>query len=156
MKSETPTSRDISPTEGLDLDEKKAIDHFLGKGISDAEALFREHSIYYSNDLLWMGPVAFRFYLPAFTGYLKSPEAAGDSAGLHSLIILIEAKMPDDAASLVSVKDELLLCLDHCIANYSKFEVNADVYGDLKGKLVEIKAKAGACKRGRREGQDRR
>ncbi|MGH7956781.1 MAG: hypothetical protein ACREH8_07190 [Opitutaceae bacterium] len=141
MRSETPTALEISPTNGLDLDEKEAVAHFLGKSVLEAEALFRDNFVHYSNDLHWMGPVAFGYYFPAFANYLRSAESAGYGDAVNSLIVLLEIRMTNDAASLVSVKEELLGCLDYCIGNYSKFEVSADVYGDLKSKLAELKAR---------------
>jgi len=141
VKSEIPTLLEISPSNGLDLDEKEAVAHFLGKDVLEAEALFRDNFVHYSNDLHWMGPVAFGYYFPAFASYLNSAESAGYGDVVNSLLVLLEIRMNSDAASLIPVKDKLLCCLDYCIDNYSKFEVNADVYGDLKGKLVELKTR---------------
>ena len=42
MRNMTPSLADISPTLGLNLDEKRAVEHFLGKTSVQAEALFRE------------------------------------------------------------------------------------------------------------------
>ncbi len=88
-----------------------------------------------------MGSVAFGYYFPAFANYLRSAESVGYGDAVNSLIVLLEIRMTNDAASLVLVKEELLGCLDYCIENYPKFAVNADVCGDLKDKLVDLKGK---------------
>lgn len=141
VKSETPTALEISPTNGLDLDEKEAVSHFLGKDVLQAEALFRGNFVHYSNDLHWMGPVALGYYFPAFANYLRSAESTGYGDAVNSLIVLLEIRMTNDAVSLGSVMDELMGCLDYCIENYPTFEVNADVYGDLKSKLTELRTR---------------
>lgn len=141
MKSETPTMLEISPTNCLDLDEKHAVTHFLGKDVSGAEALFRDNFVYYSNDLHWMGPVAFKYYFTAFSNYVMSSESAGYGEVVNSLITLLEIRMTNDAASVISLKDEVIGCLDYCINNYPKFEVNADVYGNHKCRLAELKTR---------------
>ena len=54
-----PTANDINVHGSLD--EEVACDHFLGKTLDEAEALFRANSLYYQEDLMWMGPRAFVF-----------------------------------------------------------------------------------------------
>jgi hypothetical protein len=53
------------------LDERSACRNFLGKTLDQAEALFRESSLYYQEGLMWMGPVAFRYYIQAAINYPK-------------------------------------------------------------------------------------
>ncbi len=72
-----PTRTDISAFGSLD--EKSAVNHFLGKDLKQAEALFRENFGLYSEDLMWMGPRAFCFYVDAAIAYLASSAATGDS-----------------------------------------------------------------------------
>jgi hypothetical protein len=56
--------RDISPTNGLDLDEKCAADHFFGLTIDQAFDTFAGHPEYYLADFLYMGDKAFGYYFP--------------------------------------------------------------------------------------------
>jgi hypothetical protein len=56
-----PTAREINPIPE-DLDGRCAERHFLGKTLDEAEALFRENSLCYQEDLMFMGVSAFRFY----------------------------------------------------------------------------------------------
>src|SRR3981081_234663 len=59
-------------------DEESACEHFFGKTQAEAERLFRSNSAYYQEDLMWMGPRAFHFYLPAAASYVMSDAARGD------------------------------------------------------------------------------
>lgn len=68
-----PTAKDISPTAGLDLDEKCALEHFLGLDRQAVLKLFREESDFlhvYLGDFVHMGRLAFNYYLPPLLQYL--------------------------------------------------------------------------------------
>jgi hypothetical protein len=79
-----PTAKDISPKFGTDYegnDERCAREHFLGKSLDEAEALFRQNALFYEEDLLWMGAPAFRYYVPAFIRYIRSEHSRCDPDG---------------------------------------------------------------------------
>ena len=65
---------DISPTDGLDLDERFALEHFLGKNQEDAVTLFEENFGYYAEDLTYMGDKAFSYYIGSVKLYLERNE----------------------------------------------------------------------------------
>ncbi len=73
MKKEgcTLSRLDISPSNGLDLDERVALEHFFGKDQEDAVALFEENFGYYAEDLTYMGNKAFFYYLGSVKSYLE-------------------------------------------------------------------------------------
>ena len=74
-KREYPLTRlDISPTNGLCLDERIALEHFFGKNQEDAATLFEEDLGYYAEDLSHMGNKAFFYYLGSVKSYLESKE----------------------------------------------------------------------------------
>jgi hypothetical protein len=64
-----PSLSDISPTHLLNLDERMAFQHFFGKSLKEAVAMFGERE-YYAEDLGWMGKNAFEFYVKAYIEYL--------------------------------------------------------------------------------------
>ena len=65
-----PTSNEINVYDSLD--ERSACEHFQGKNLDEAELLFRENSLCYQEDLMWMGPMAFRYYVEAAIRYNKA------------------------------------------------------------------------------------
>ena len=71
--SPIPSRSDINVFDTLD--ERDACEHFLGKNIDEAEALFREDFLCYQEDLMWMGPRAFRYYVHAAINYIHSDAA---------------------------------------------------------------------------------
>ncbi len=76
-----PSEADINVYDSLD--ERWAVGNFLGKTLQQAEELFRESAVTYQEDLQHMGPVAFRFYVPAFVSYLRSAVSSGDSYAVN-------------------------------------------------------------------------
>ena len=70
------------------LDERKACKHFLGKTVDEAVRLFEENALFYQEDLMFMGPVAFQYYVPAFVRYIDS--AVGDSDAVNCFVGLLE------------------------------------------------------------------
>ena len=68
-----PTAKDISPTSGLDLDEKYALEHFLGLDHTAALQMFRRDSEFlhvYLGDFVHMGESAFNYYVASLIQYL--------------------------------------------------------------------------------------
>ena len=65
---------DISPSNGLDLDERSALEHFFGKNQEDAVALFEENFGYYAEELTYMGNKSFFYYLGSVKSYLGRNE----------------------------------------------------------------------------------
>ena len=84
-----PTISEISPTEGLDLDEKFALEHFLGKGFQEAIDFLMENAFYCREDFMCMGKKAFSFYFPALLPYLKSPKSDLDSDIINAILGII-------------------------------------------------------------------
>jgi hypothetical protein len=83
-----PTEEEINVFDSLD--ERDAVKHFFGKDLEQAESLFRENFLRYQEDLMWMGPNAFHFYLPAAVSYLLGAESDHDLDAAHSFCGLIE------------------------------------------------------------------
>jgi hypothetical protein len=129
MRGRLPTAREINPDRSLD--GKVAEKHFLGKTLDEAEALFRENSLYYQEDLLWMGPVAFCYYLRAAVSYVKSPHAEGDADIVSCLAGTLELRLEGDGLALRRALDTMEELCQHVLASYGRFEVDEDIYGDL-------------------------
>jgi len=68
-----PTFKDISPTSGLDLDERCALEHFHGLDQSQALSTFRRDPDMihvFLDDFVHMGIRAFEYYVPSISQYI--------------------------------------------------------------------------------------
>jgi len=138
-----PTAKDISPKFGTNYegnDERCAREHFLGKSLDEAEALFRRNALYYQEDLLWMGAAAFRYYVPAFIRYIRSEHSRCDPDAINCFVGLIErrAEQAKDVAPIAEVlADACRYVLDH----YDKFEADPSIYDDLRPRYESLFSK---------------
>ena len=142
MKESLPTAREINPFD--DLDGRKAEGHFLGTTLEEAEVLFRENSLYYQEDLMWMGPVAFCFYLRAALSYLKSASAQGDLGIVSCLCAVLEFRLQHDAEAVRKASDTMAELCRYVLVAYNRFDVSETIYGDLRVKYQKLLRQMGA------------
>ena len=133
-----PILKDISPTKGLQLDEKIALDNFLGKNQEQASKLFFKNALYYSDDLIFMGGKGFAFYFPALLPYIQSVDSNLNSDVVDVLIVIIEARIDRDLDSIKLASTSILEALNYCLENYEKFGVDISIYGNLEKKMIKL------------------
>jgi hypothetical protein len=144
MSADIPTQSDfqLGPERGQDLDAWHAWDTFGGRTLDEAYATFRENALGYQEDLMWMAPKPFCFYLPVVLRYVQSEESCGDSDIVNCLASNIEFHFQrghDITAAFACIQ---AIC-DYVLSQYSKFDVNEEIYGDLRPPYENLKRKIG-------------
>jgi len=124
------------------LDGMTAWKHFRNKTLDQAEALFRENGLRYCQDLMWMGPKAFNFYLQAAYRYVQSGYSEGDSDMINCLSSVIEYRLNEKESSIAA--ERVLQLIEYVIDNYGKFEADVAIYGDLLAKYRQLREKVKA------------
>ncbi|MFN0134746.1 MAG: hypothetical protein ACKVS9_01365 [Phycisphaerae bacterium] len=122
-----PTREQINVYDSLD--EQRAVRNFLGKDLDAAEALFRENSLYYVEDLMWMGPVAFRYYITAAIRYVHSDASSQDSSMASGLASVLEFWFEHYESELRPISVPLADVCDYVAARRSKFDLIAGYAG---------------------------
>jgi hypothetical protein len=102
------------------LDEEWACQNFLGKDLDEAERLFADSSVY--EDLMWMGPVAFRFYVPAADRYLRSEASAGDCEAALFLLAPLESRLEQEPEEVRPVAGLLASLCQYMAEHGEKFD----------------------------------
>jgi hypothetical protein len=135
-----PTNKQISPTNGQSLDEREALEHFLGLDVKDARKLFFENPLYYSSDLIWMGLPAFRYYFPAFAEYLRSEASLMDADALNSLTSTLAFRIDSlEGERSELAKDECVRdTVKYCLREFDRFDADEIFYPDLKSELSRV------------------
>lgn len=138
MSPSLPTRKEINFYD--ELCSRDACQHFFGKSLEEAEALFRENPLYYGFDLLWMGPVAFRFYLPAAIRFIVSDHAALQSGFIKQFCDTLSLRLVHELfAELVPVAEQLADICDYIVGHWSKFDVDEKIYGSLqRSEVVQL------------------
>jgi hypothetical protein len=125
-----PTRQDFSIHDSLD--ERSACEHFLGKSLQEAEALFQENSLYYQEDLMFMGASAFRFYVQAVISYIQSDAATDDSDVINCFAAILEHRLKHDKEELCPIAGCLATICGHIIEHYDRFDITRGIYGDIR------------------------
>jgi len=119
-------------------DEQTACRHFLGKTVDEAEILFREAVLVYQEDLMWMGPVAFRYYLQGLIQYIRSDSAIGDADAINCLAGILEFRLQSNADALSPVLDQLSNICMYVVHFNDKFDSSVEFYGDLRARFSKL------------------
>ncbi|MDB5346203.1 MAG: hypothetical protein JWP89_4580 [Schlesneria sp.] len=101
-----PTKEEINPFED-DLDGISACRNFLGKTLDDVEAMLNENSGLYQEDLLYLGPVAFRYYLPAIARFFQNHRAVQRSF-VDWFAVVLESRLENERGELAPVAGQLV------------------------------------------------
>jgi len=132
-----PTREEINVHDSLD--ERSACRNFFGKTLDEAEGLFRENFLYFQEDLMWMGPVAFRFYVSAAIRYLQSEKSKGDSDAVNCFVGLLEFRWENDSEEVQPIASELAAALNYLVENRKKFEDEIfEMDDDLRSRCKQL------------------
>jgi hypothetical protein len=130
MNTRLPSAEEINVFDSLD--ERSAVEHFLGKDLEQAEALFREDL--YWEDLMWMGPIAFRFYVSAAINYLLSDEAENDAYAASSFCSLIGFRLDHKHADVVPVGPVIREGIIGVLKDVGRYGLDVAIFGDVAGR----------------------
>ena len=116
-------------------DERSACESFLGKSLDEAQAMFCENSLDSLEDLMWMGPVAFRFYVRAAIAYVHSEHATGDSDFIRYLAWIFSFRQESPAELVPCAR----LLADFCgtvAEQFERFDADPKIDFGLREKYV--------------------
>lgn len=139
--NDLPTISDINVYDSLD--ERVAVRHFAGKTLDEAEALFRDNALLYQEDLMFMGPVAFRFYVVAYVNYLRSDASSGDSDAVNCFLGLVRYRWEHERSEVDPVRALLADACRFILAHYDRYQIDEGIYGDLRAGLSELLQRLG-------------
>jgi hypothetical protein len=131
-----PTAEEINVFDSLD--ELDAVEHFLGKDLEQAQSLFRENFLRYQEDLMFMGPKAFQFYVLAAIKYLLSSESNGDSDAVSSFCSLIDHGLNYEPAKITAVAPIIREGILGILENFERYECNRSIYGDVAARYRRL------------------
>ena len=116
------------------LDERDAVKHFLGKDLSQAQAIFRENFLRYQEDLMWMGPKAFGFYVTAAINHLRSADSDGDADAARSFCSLIEFRQDWETADVADARAILREGILAILEKFDRYGCDVNIDGDVAGR----------------------
>jgi hypothetical protein len=133
-----PTAEEINPFP-QSLDGQNAVRNFLGKSLEEAETLFRESSLTYQEDLMFMGAPVFRFYVLAAINYIQSDAANGDSDIVSCFAAILEYRLEFEPDEMAAAASWLASSCAYILEHYTRFAIAPEIYGDLKPRFESLR-----------------
>jgi hypothetical protein len=128
-----------------DLGAREVHAFWFEKSLDDAQPFFEGgRSIQRAQELLHMPRGIFQFYVFAFTQYVMSEAAVGDSDAASGFLNNLIAREKRDPGSVAQIFARLEPAVDFVAASQSRFDADHDIYGDFPGKACELKKLVGA------------
>ena len=135
--SELPSYRDVAPGDAPWCLE--AAEHFFGKTMEEAEALFGSGAgLSYTEDLFWMAPAGFRFYVQAAIRWCLSPRANGDPDIINGVAGAISLWRDSEPEELVPCAGLLAkFCLE-VLDSFDRYDADPEIYSGLRERYQEL------------------
>ena len=140
-KMTLPTRDEINPFD--DLDGRIACENFYGKDLKAAERMFGEHVSRYIEDLMWMGPVAFRYYSTAAIRYLQNESIIGRADIITGLLVALEFRLQFEPDELASIAPKLVTACSYVLMNYERLVTWPEISNDGAAAIRQEAAKIG-------------
>ena len=130
-----PTANELVGPPPHGLDQKWALNNFLGKTQDDAQRMCRNSAV--TEDFTYMAPPGLLYYLPAALAYLESDESMGHWEFAHGLMCALSSQV-----GTFSLGGEPLVLInqiaDYCDKHREKFNLTPEDLFD--GYLATIRS----------------
>jgi len=127
-----------------DCDERYAIKTYYGKDIDFAQQQYYKYTpLGVVQDLIFIGTKAFRYYIFGAFRYLQDDNIDKDDASevYCALVDILAKHLREHSEDMQYIADYLLKFLNWAIENYDKFNVDEEIYGDIREKYIELAKK---------------
>ena len=127
----------------LDLDEAGARRRFAGKSFDEALEVFRKFPVLgCAEDLGYMPPVPFRYYMLVFVQHVLSAAHAADKLespdAASGLLDIVERKLAGDRDTIAPIMNDLLAAVRFVAAHQELYDANPGIYGDFTERAARI------------------
>lgn len=129
-----PTREEIADDR---LDGFYAIKHFHGKSLAEAEEMFAEaartrNPLTLTEDLSWMEPIGFRFYIQAAIRFALSESAAGESLLIDGLAGTISLWHEHHSGELIPCARLLAEFCGTVVQQFDRYDADPEIFVGLR------------------------
>ncbi len=123
-----------------DLDSMYAHKIFFGKTNQEMQPAFQEAVIERVDELRWMPPVPFQYYILGLRDYVMNQDTCLDdrSDAASCFLTLVTEKAKDHSDYIKPVLNELMPAIKFVADNQSLYDANEEIYGDFRKKEKEL------------------
>lgn len=115
-----PTAREINPFKTLD--GNCAERNFLDKDLDEAQLLFQSAYGLHQEDLMFMGPIGFRYYVQAAIRYIKGPAAKDDCCVAIFTAGYLDHHLKYESTELIPIADQLADLCQFIVDHWADFD----------------------------------
>ncbi len=121
-------------------DIKWAWKNFNGKTLEEACEMMASEPDVYSEDFMWMGGPAFKFYFPAFDRYLRSLPVAMEFANTSGCYIgaCIQTHF-DRHQDMSGVHDQIISLCDYVCAHPTHFDEDLEEQQEITARWADLR-----------------
>jgi len=123
-----------------DLDQSYAHKMFGGRTNQEMIPHFQRNVIERTDELRWMPPIPFRYYMLGFRDFVMNGnfEETWASDAASCFLGLVEEKLTKQPDYILPIMAELLPAVQHVGQNQASFNADEDTYGNFLEKLKRI------------------
>ncbi|MFO1523571.1 MAG: hypothetical protein U1G05_16370, partial [Kiritimatiellia bacterium] len=118
----------------LARDEAYGHEHFFGKTLPEARALFVENALRYQEDIMFMPTPCFYFYAHAYIDYLMSEESRGDSDGASCFFGIAEIRASEISCAPDELQTRIRDLIRHLGEHQDWYDAEPEVYGSFRAR----------------------
>jgi len=87
---------------------------------------------------MWLGPVAFSFYVCAVIQYIQSEAASRDSDIINCFASILEFRLEHERDELSAIGKQLASIGGYIVEHYDRFDLELGIYGDVRSAICEV------------------
>jgi hypothetical protein len=135
-----PSEEDWGDYRG-NLDQEYAHRVFAGKDVRGVIPDFERAVYERADEIRFMPPIPFRYYLLAYAHYVMLPTTAkhsdaSDAAGCF--LNLVEQKLVEAPSEIAPIAHQLLDVIEYIGSNQSAFQAPKEIYGDFAAQAERV------------------
>ncbi|WP_459556123.1 hypothetical protein [Lacunimicrobium album] len=131
-----PTEQEINPVPE-DLDGQVALRNFLGKARQQIFDEFDKEGFYYTEDLMFMGSIAFCFYLTPAVDFVLTTRSRGYAGLIHAMTLTLQHRLEWDDEIAAALPD-IIRYSRYVLEHYDAFEIDPVIRGDFRPILHDV------------------
>jgi hypothetical protein len=140
-----PTKDDWGDIDRYDLDASYAYKRFFGKTLDEVLSYFEGSVLAAVEDLYYMPPVPFRYYVFALKQFLLSDKTLNSKSecieitgGASNFLCLVRDKLRDSPQEIIPIMGELMPAVEFVALHQELYCAAVDIYGSFPEQLYEI------------------
>ena len=122
-----PTAKELNPYGGIDAPYIE--EQYFGKTIEELECELKGNVEFYTENLMYLGPIGFSYYFRAFRAYVLSENSLNDGGVFDPLYMAVLAQVDQHKEMIKESYTDIIEVATHIVNNWESFcPIDGDDY----------------------------